>query len=78
MGFGNDTITGFDANPTGGQDLLDLTDLGNNNENFASRVAIQDLGADMRVIIDGLDSITLTGVSGIGANAITQSDFLLL
>ena len=27
-GFGADTINGFDANPTGGQDLLDISDLG--------------------------------------------------
>ena len=78
-GFGNDVINGFDADPAGGgQDLLDVRSLGITAANFASRVAIADLGADMRVTIDGINTITLIGVNGSGANTITQSDFLLL
>ena len=77
-GFGNDTIYGFDANPTGGQDLLDVRELGITADNFVDRVLIQDIGADMRVTIDGTDTITLAGVTGSGANTITQSDFWLL
>ena len=45
-GFGNDTISGFDANPTGGQDLLDISGLGITAANFATSVVITDLGAD--------------------------------
>ena len=30
VGFGSDTITGFDANPSGGQDLIDVSALGIN------------------------------------------------
>ena len=74
-GFGNDIISGFDANPTGGQDVLDI--LGLTAGNFAARVSIADLGADTLVTIDGTDTITLLGVSGVGANIITQQDFLL-
>ncbi len=77
LGFGNDTINGFDANPAGGQDLLDLRGLGISSANFAGRVAIADLGADMRITVDGTDTITLSGVSGSGNNTITQLDFLL-
>ena len=77
LGFGDDTISGFDANPTGGQDLLDVSMLGINAGNFAARVSIVDLGADTLVMIDGIDTITLLGVNGVGANAITQADFML-
>jgi Ca2+-binding RTX toxin-like protein len=76
-GFGNDTITGFDANATGGQDLLDMTALGIDAGSFAARVAIQDLGADTLVTIDGTDTILFVGVNGVAANAIGQDDFLL-
>ena len=76
-GFGNDIINGsvFDANPTGGQDLLDI--LGLTAGDFAARVSIVDLGPDTLVTIDGTDTITLLGVNGVGANIITQQDFLL-
>ena len=78
-GFGNDIITGFDANPTGGQDLLDISALGITAANFAASVTIADLGADTLVTIDGTtNSITLLGVNGVGANSITQDDFMLL
>ncbi|WP_199824618.1 calcium-binding protein, partial [Metapseudomonas resinovorans] len=62
VGFGQDTIIGFDANPAGGQDLLDVTGLGITAANFALSLAITDLGADTRITI-GANSITLVGVS---------------
>ncbi|MGH6690301.1 MAG: beta strand repeat-containing protein [Gammaproteobacteria bacterium] len=74
-GFGNDVITGFDANATGGQDLLDVSGLGIDSDDFAARVSIADLGANTLVTIDGIDTILLQGVSGVGANAITIDDF---
>ena len=36
-GFGADTITGFDANPNGGQDVINLAGLGINAGNFAAQ-----------------------------------------
>ena len=75
-GFGADTINGFDANPTGGQDLLDISGLGITNATFLASVAIADLGNDMQVTIAG-NTITLMGVNGVGANTITIQDFLL-
>jgi len=75
-GFGNDVITGFDANPTGGQDLLDISGLGITAATFATDVIITDLGSDTLVSI-GIDSVLLVGVNGVGANAITQQDFIL-
>ncbi len=76
-GFGVDVIAGFDANPTGGQDLLDVSALGITATNFAANVTITDLGADTLVAIAGVGTITLTGVNGTGANVITISDFIL-
>jgi Ca2+-binding RTX toxin-like protein len=82
-GFGHDGIAGFDANAVGGQDLLDLTGLGIGAGNFAARVDITVVGvsptnpvADTLVTI-GADSIFLDGVTGVGANSVTQADFLL-
>jgi Ca2+-binding RTX toxin-like protein len=76
-GFGNDKITGFDANPNGGgQDLLDISELGITAADFATAVSIVDLGVDMLVGI-GDSSILLLGVNGVGQNTITQADFLL-
>jgi Ca2+-binding RTX toxin-like protein len=75
--FGADTITDFDANPTGGQDLIDISELGVTADNFATQVAIQDLGAHTLLTI-GADTILLIGVNGDGGNVITQQDFLLM
>jgi hypothetical protein len=78
--FGNDVIGDFDAVGSGSlatQDLLDILGLGITSANFGAHVVITDLGNDMLISIDGIDHITLLGVSGIGANALTQQDFLL-
>jgi len=75
-GFGADTINGFDANPTGGQDLLDISALGITAATFGSSVLIQDLGANTLVMI-GVDAILLNGVNGTAPNVITQADFIL-
>jgi len=63
--FDADTINGFDANPTGGQDRLDVSALGINAGNFAARVSIVDLGADTLVTIDSNNTITLLGINGV-------------
>jgi Ca2+-binding RTX toxin-like protein len=78
-GFGNDVITDFDANPTGGQDLLDLSayapDI--NALNFAAHVGIAVSAGNTVITIDSTQHITLTGVTGVGANIITSQDFIL-
>lgn len=43
-GFGTDFIQDFDTNPTGGQDLIDLTAFGIAADQFNSRVTIQGFG----------------------------------
>jgi Ca2+-binding RTX toxin-like protein len=73
-GFGADRIVDFDADPANGQDRIDISAL--DIASFAGEVVITDLGADTLVSI-GASSILLVGVSGVGANAISQSDFLL-
>ena len=76
-GFGADSVTDFDANPSGGQDFLDLTAFGIAVNDFATRVGITDVGADTLVTIDSdpSQSIRLTNI-GI-ATTVTQQDFLL-
>jgi Ca2+-binding RTX toxin-like protein len=74
-GFGRDTIAaGFDANPTGGQDLLNIAALGITSATFANSVTITDVGANTLIGIGGA-SITLVGVGN--ATTITQADFIL-
>jgi Ca2+-binding RTX toxin-like protein len=73
-GFGNDTIQGFDFDPAGGQDLLNVAALGVTAANFAANAVVTDIGADTRVAI-GANSITLVGVAD--ATTVTQADFIL-
>jgi Ca2+-binding RTX toxin-like protein len=76
-GFGHDVVIGFDADPrNGGQDFLDISGHGISAATFSGSVSIVDLGVDTLVTIDG-HSIMLLGGNGIGANIITQQDFLL-
>ncbi len=72
--FGNDRIMDFDANPVGGQDLLNIAALGVTAATFAASVTIADVGADTLVTI-GADSIRLVGIND--ATTITQADFIL-
>ena len=73
-GFGSDVITGFDANPAGGQDLLDIRQLGVSAGTFASRVVIAGVGADTVVTISSGGTIRL--VARPAAN-ISASDFIV-
>ncbi|MCO6055364.1 calcium-binding protein, partial [Pseudomonas sp. MOB-449] len=73
-GFGQDRVLGFDANPAGGQDLLNIAALGVTAANFAANVAITDVGADTLVSVGG-GSIRLVGIAD--ATTITQTDFTL-
>ncbi len=72
-GFGNDSIQGFDIDPTGGQDLLNIAGLGISSETFAANVSIAADGADTLIGI-GMDSIRLVGVNSTG---IDHTDFIL-
>jgi phosphodiesterase/alkaline phosphatase D-like protein len=75
--FGNDRITDFDANPSGGQDFLDISEFGITDADFAARVKIVDVGQDTLIKIDGDPDQTIR-LEGIGNPVIvTQSDFLL-
>ncbi|WP_051394225.1 hypothetical protein [Pseudomonas taeanensis] len=73
-GFGNDRIMDFDANPVGGQDLLNIAALGVTAANFAASVSIANVGADTLVSVGG-GTILLVGIND--ATTITQADFIL-
>ncbi|MDB5745298.1 MAG: hypothetical protein JWP72_146, partial [Massilia sp.] len=74
-GFGADDIIGFDADAVGGQDLLDLSGLGITEANFGTRVQVTDLGANLRVLVDGTSSFVLQGVGELAQ--LTTADFVL-
>jgi Ca2+-binding RTX toxin-like protein len=75
--FGNDSIIGFDANPAGGQDLLNIAAFNLTAATFASRVNIADAGSDVLVTVNGADggSIRLVGVTD--HTTVTIADFQL-
>ena len=77
-GFGKDQITGFDANPAGGQDHLDISAFGIDSTSFAARVTIADIGADTLITIDGQKDQTIQLVGVGNATTVTIDDFLLL
>jgi serralysin len=64
-GFGNDTISGFDANPAGGQDLIDFSALG---ITFANVSVTLDVSGGTLLTV-GADTITLLGVNPATINA---------
>jgi VCBS repeat-containing protein len=76
-GFGNDKIMDFDAGPPGGQDLIDLRQLGITDAAFAAHVTITDVGADVLITIDNNvnQKLLLAGIAD--AATITKADFLL-
>jgi Ca2+-binding RTX toxin-like protein len=77
--FGSDRITGFDANPAGGQDLIDLSDFGFVGPNlFAAHVTVTDVGADTLVTIDGQADqvIRLVGIGN--SSLIDANDFVFV
>ncbi len=77
-GFGNDRVNVFDANASGGQDLLDITAFTDiTAATFAAHITLTDVGADVLVTIDGNanQTIRLGGVANV--SMIDQSDFIL-
>jgi Ca2+-binding RTX toxin-like protein len=73
--FGADTVIGFDANPVGGQDLIDVSDRGITATTFASSVTIVPIaGGHTRVTIGTGNTITLSGVL---SGTVNRTDFVL-
>jgi Ca2+-binding RTX toxin-like protein len=82
--FGADFIAGFDANPTGGQDKLDISALGITAATFAANVTIAAgplVGTTQTTLVTivGGGTIQVNGVAfpGTVANRITIDDFIL-
>ncbi|HEY0475286.1 MAG TPA: peroxidase family protein [Kribbella sp.] len=71
---GADTVIGFDSGPALGQDYIDLSARGVTSQNFASQVTIAQVGANTRVTLGGLTSVTLNAVQ---ASTVNQTDFVL-
>ena len=76
-GDGSDTISDFDAWAVDGQDYLDISAFGITASDFATRVAVIDVGVDTVVRIDNDVFITLRNVTGDGDNSVSIADFIL-
>ena len=75
-GDGTDTVAGFDFNPTGGQDKLDITAFGITSATFNGAVTRTDIGPSVLVTIVGTGvTFTLTGVASIAS--VDATDFVL-
>jgi Ca2+-binding RTX toxin-like protein len=75
--FGIDTITRFDADPGGGQDLLGISAFRMSADEFAERVEIADIGAHTLVTIDGETGQTILLERISNAATVTRADFVL-
>ncbi|MEQ1716359.1 MAG: cadherin-like domain-containing protein, partial [Hyphomicrobium sp.] len=74
-GFGNDVIRDFDANPNGGQDVIDVSAMLITAANFNAHVTIADTGNDVLVTIDSVNTIRMRNIANVGD--VTVSDFVL-
>ncbi|MBI4943685.1 MAG: choice-of-anchor D domain-containing protein [Actinobacteria bacterium] len=74
--FNADTVNGFDTNPAGGQDQIDLRGVGVTPGNFATRVTISVVNATTTLV-------TVNGVGGtirlnnVAAASVNATDFIL-
>jgi Ca2+-binding RTX toxin-like protein len=74
--FGADSIAGFDANATGGQDFLDISGLGITAATFAANVTIvthPTVVGSVLITISGVGTITVNGTIA----TVTSADFIL-
>ncbi len=71
-GSGNDIVYGFDANPAGGQDIIDVSGRGFSAASIGGAIVVSASGGDTFVTIGG-DTIQLTGVL---STDITANDFV--
>lgn len=72
--FGQDIITDFDSNPTGGQDLINLQARGITAANFNSNITMTTSGTSTVLNFANGDKITLLNTA---VNAIQLTDFQL-
>jgi Ca2+-binding RTX toxin-like protein len=73
-GFGADSIAGFDANPAGGQDLLDIRPFGITAATFAANVTIALTGGISTLVTIGGNTFIVVNVL---PAALTIADFIV-
>ncbi|MDO9009956.1 MAG: peroxidase family protein [Thiobacillus sp.] len=79
-GFGNDIVTGFDADAVGGQDRIDLSAFNLSLITFGSGVTIADdgSGTNTLVTVNGVDGGTILLVGVADPASVTVNDFVLV
>lgn len=75
--FGNDRIADFDADPTGGQDLIDLGWFGIELAELDKRVTVADSPGGVLITVDANTAMTVLLAGVPDRSVITASDFLL-
>ena len=77
--FGTDTITDFDSNAAGGQDLIDLSGLGITAANLAARVTEAQNGTTLQLtVLDGGGNTSgIINLSNVDIGNIDVSDYVL-
>ena len=74
VGDGSDTINGFDANATGGQDLLNLSELGLTLANFNTMSKVGQVVGTRTDTILTFNGVTIRLI-GVAPGAVTATDF---
>jgi Ca2+-binding RTX toxin-like protein len=75
--FGSDYVIGFDSDPTGGQDLIDILGMGYGAVSFGTTIIIGASGADTLVTFQGGNLFgTIIRLQGVAAATVTSADFV--
>jgi microcystin-dependent protein len=75
--FGSDTVIGFDADPAGGQDLIDVLGMGYGAVSFGNTIIIGASGGDTLVTFQGGNLFgTIIRLQGVAAATVTSADFV--
>jgi Ca2+-binding RTX toxin-like protein len=76
--FGSDTVFGFDSDPAGGQDVIDILGMGYGAGSFGTTIIIQAAGADTLVTFQGATNLagTIIRLQGVNAATVTSADFV--
>jgi hypothetical protein len=75
--IGSDSLANFDADPTGGQDLIDLRIFGITSASYSTSVTAVQSGANTMVTVDVGGVLGTIRLNGINVALIDETDFIL-
>jgi Ca2+-binding RTX toxin-like protein len=76
--FGSDYVIGFDSDPVGGQDVIDILGMGYGAASFGTTIIIGASGGDTLVTFQGATNLagTIIRLQGVNAATVTSADFV--